>query len=225
MCHSITTAWLQLLRYAGCTVSRCCTAYQEGDKFTGLATRFTLPVHHICLNTSGSSLAAAGDEPEIKVISMSDRSAKVLRGHSAGIRGLTYDPEGEMLASASSDGTIKIWKLEDDSCVKTLAILESRADALFKMDWHPNGKFIAIPIGNQIHVYERDSWDLSFSFSGEDGHSKNVAMAVWSPNGEYLASVSTHGEIIVWETQSKQTLGRFKYGAFDPPYAQGCDLS
>ena len=79
------------------------------------------------------------------------------------------------------------------------------------MDWHPNGKFIAIPIENQVHVYERDSWDQTFAFGGEDGHSKPVAMAVWSPNGEYIASVSTHGEILVWETQTKQSLGRFKH--------------
>ena len=62
-----------------------------------------------------------------------------------------------------------------------------------------------------MHVYERDSWDQTFAFSSEDGHSKDVALVAWSPNGEYLASVSIHGEIIVWETQSKQTLGRFKH--------------
>lgn len=30
-------------------------------EYTGLATRFTLPVRHICFNATGSSLAAAGE--------------------------------------------------------------------------------------------------------------------------------------------------------------------
>ena len=52
---------------------------------------------------------------------------------------------------------------------------------------------------------------MTFSFGGEEGHSQPVATANWSPNGEYLASVSVAGEIIVWETSSRQSLGRFKH--------------
>jgi chromosome transmission fidelity protein 4 len=142
---------------------------------------------------------------------MLDKSAKVLRGHAGAIRSLTYDPEGDLLASASTDGTLRIWKLADSSCVIDLQVLPERADELLKIDWHPNGKFIAVPVGNTVAVYERDTWELAFSFAGEEGHSQPVTMAAWSPNGEYLASVSVAGEIIVWETQARRTLGRFRH--------------
>jgi chromosome transmission fidelity protein 4 len=180
-------------------------------KFDGLATRFSLPARHVCFNATGSHVAAAGDEPDVKVVCLLDKSAKVLRGHEGAIRSLTFDPEGELLASASTDGTLRIWQLKDSSCTKTLQVLIEREDSQLKIDWHPNGKFIAVPVGQRTTVYERDTWEVAFSFGGEEGHSRAVALAAWSPNGEYLASVSIGGEIIVWETQTKQSLGRFKH--------------
>lgn len=179
--------------------------------FESLATRFTLPVRCLSFNTTGSSLATAGDEPDIKIISLLDMSARVLRGHNGAIRSLSYDPEGDLLASASSDGTVRIWHIENETCQKSLSILPRGADNTLQIDWHPNGKFVAVPVRNQVIVYERDSWDELYTFSGDEGHSREVSLAVWSPNGEYLASVSINGEIIVWETQSRQTLGRFKH--------------
>lgn len=93
-----------------------------------------------------------------------DKSAKVLRGHDGAIRSLTYDPEGDMIASASTDGTVKIWQLMDDTCVKTLSLLNNGDDSTLKIDWHPNGKVIAVPVSRKVEVYERDSWDLLYSF-------------------------------------------------------------
>ena len=49
--------------------------------------------------------------------------------------------------------------IESTAAFKSLGILPNRADGLFQLDWHPNGKLIAIPVKNQVHVYERDSWD------------------------------------------------------------------
>jgi len=184
---------------------------KDEAKFDGLATRFSLPARHVCFNAAGSHIAAAGDESDIKVVCLMDKSAKVLRGHEGAIRSLTFDPEGELLASASTDGTLRVWSLKEGACIKDMSILPERDDSQLKIDWHPNGKFIAIPVGNRTTIYERDTWEMTFSFGGEEGHSQPVATANWSPNGEYLASVSVAGEIIVWETSSRQTLGRFKH--------------
>eukprot|EP00040_Diaphanoeca_grandis_P005605 m.33649 g.33649 ORF g.33649 m.33649 type:complete len:1140 (+) comp16851_c1_seq1:87-3506(+) len=189
--------------------------YTKGNpkqcKFESICTRFTLPVKHVCYNATGSTIAAAGDDAEIKVVSLINMSAKTMRGHDGAIRSLTFDPEGVFIASSSSDGSVRVWNLSDATCTKTLSILPRSADSLFKMDWHPNGKYIAIPVKNRVCVYERDSWDEIFSFGGDEGHNKDVVIAEWSPNGEYLASVSSNGEIIVWSTNDRQTLARFKH--------------
>lgn len=176
-----------------------------------IATRFTLPVRNVAFNAFGSALAAGADDGEVKMISLQDMSAKSFRGHDGAIRSVSFDPENDMLCTASTDGTVRIWSIKEATCIKTLPILNRGQDDTYVLDWHPNGKLIAIPIKNQVHVYERDSWDQLYVFGGDEGHSQEVTMAVWSPNGEYLASVSASGEIIVWSTMERQTLGRFKH--------------
>lgn len=34
----------------------------------------------------------------------------------------------------------------------------------------------------------------------------NVALVSWSPNGQYLATVGTDGQVIVWEAKSRQDI-------------------
>jgi chromosome transmission fidelity protein 4 len=150
-------------------------------------------------------------ETDIKVVSMLNMSHRTFRGHEGAVRSLSYDPDGDLLASASSDGTVKIWTIEGETCTQSLSVLPRGAASTLRIDWHPAGKLLAIPIGTKVVVYERDSWDELYSFGGDEGHTKEVSIACWSPNGEYLATVSINGEVIVWETKKRQSLGRFKH--------------
>lgn len=142
---------------------------------------------------------------------MLNMTSRTLHGHEGAVRSLSYDPDGDLLASASSDGTVKIWSVEEEKCVTSLSVLSRGAASTLRIAWHPAGKLLAIPIGSRVVIYERDSWEDLYSFGGDEGHTKEVSIARWSPNGEYLATVSINGEIIVWETQKRQTLGRFKH--------------
>lgn len=57
---------------------------------------------------------------------MHDSSVKkrVLKGHSGAIKALAFDPLREYLASAGSDGTVRIWNYSDkDQEVASLDIL------------------------------------------------------------------------------------------------------
>ena len=45
---------------------------------------------------------------------------KTLSGHSAGVAGLAFSPDGKYLASASADGTIKLWHVERAQDILTL---------------------------------------------------------------------------------------------------------
>eukprot|EP00051_Salpingoeca_urceolata_P016320 m.215900 g.215900 ORF g.215900 m.215900 type:complete len:1114 (+) comp18647_c1_seq1:271-3612(+) len=183
--------------------------------FESLLTRFQGPVRSVAFNSSGSCIAASSDDMTVRVVSMLDQTVKVLRGHDGPVLDVKVDPSGELLVTSSSDGTVRFWSIAEETCLKTLDILPKSNDTsrtgLAGLSWHPRNNYVAIPVGNAVHVYERDTWDHTFSFN-KDGHTKPVSLAVWSPNGEFLASVSVDGEVMVWELgNEQQTVQRFKH--------------
>lgn len=62
---------------------------------------------------SGNNIAGAGDEDERLL-------ANELKGHRDCVNGLAYSPDGKLLASASSDGTVKLWDTSSYKEVRTL---------------------------------------------------------------------------------------------------------
>ena len=60
-------------------------------------------------------------------------------GHAARITGVACSPDGAMIASASEDGTIKIWSTNGT----LLRTLTAQTNALTAIAWSPDGSKIA----------------------------------------------------------------------------------
>ena len=45
---------------------------------------------------------------------------RTLRGHSGSIGRIAWSPDGQMIASPSSDRTVRLWDVETGDCVRTL---------------------------------------------------------------------------------------------------------
>jgi WD40 repeat protein/serine/threonine protein kinase len=55
-------------------------------------------------------LVWGGTDSTVKVSNSAAQAVRILRGHTSWIMGLAFSPDGEWIASASLDGTVKIWK-------------------------------------------------------------------------------------------------------------------
>ncbi|KAJ7390585.1 WD repeat and HMG-box DNA binding-domain containing protein 1 [Desmophyllum pertusum] len=147
----------------------------------------------------------------IKVVAVADGSQKVLKGHEAPVLSVTMDPKDQYIASSSCDGTVKIWKLEDQTCVTTLTILPKVNDArisktLCRLAWQPgNGKlFQWIKLSSFTN---RIPGEMFFNLDN-DGHSELVSIVAWSPCGNYIASASINGEMFIWKMSSQMVIER-----------------
>ncbi|HAA30868.1 MAG TPA: hypothetical protein DCE56_28195, partial [Cyanobacteria bacterium UBA8553] len=66
--------------------------------------------------------ASASADGTIKLWSVdSGQLLLTIRGHSAGIEGVSFSPNGSIIASGSADKTIKLWSADSGSLLKTLA--------------------------------------------------------------------------------------------------------
>ena len=56
------------------------------------------------------------------------------------VNGVAFSPDGERLASAGGDGTVKIWNSRTGKVIQTFA---AHTDSVVSVAFHPDGKHLA----------------------------------------------------------------------------------
>jgi len=62
---------------------------------------------------------AAGENGTIRIWPMDETqgSPRILRGHEGRVLSLTFNPNGQWLASGGADGTVRLWQIQLDSVI------------------------------------------------------------------------------------------------------------
>lgn len=118
-----------------------------------------------------------------------------LRGHDEVIHRLAWCPNGSRLASSSYDGTIRIWSLEDGTC---LTVLNGHVGHVFSVSWSPDG--LKLASGGEDRTTRIWSPDTGEILSTWHEHARAVRSVAWSPQGDEIASGSDDSTINVWNT-------------------------
>lgn len=93
------------------------------------------PVRAVAFSPRGTLLAAAGDSRVVALydVSSGDQVA-TLTGHGAWIFSLDWSDTGEYLLSGAFDGKVKVWSIEQRTCVATHTETEK---TLWSVKWLP----------------------------------------------------------------------------------------
>ncbi len=133
----------------------------------------------------------------------SGRLHGILEGHTRGVFSLTWNPDGRQLATASADGTIRVW---DFATLKETAVLEAcpcKVRSTLKvrgLDWHPGEQKLA-SCGDEGEVF---IWNLE-TLAVEralTGHRGEVFDVVWHPDGSRLATAGKDGTVRIWQADT-----------------------
>ncbi len=114
--------------------------------------------------------------------------------------------EGRMIASCSSDHTVKIWELSTGECIKTL---EGHRDVVQTLAFCPTGRLIAsgsadrtIRLWNLTENADSCRVELARNFVKVlHGHRQQISAIVFSIDGKSLASCDAES-IKVWDVES-----------------------
>ena len=128
-------------------------------------------------------------------------------GHSESVNSVAYSPDGQLLASGSSDRTIKVWR-QDGTFIKSLAIPYDSNNQLTdvrSVAISPDGSLIAAGVeqynaSTQTEFGAVQIWRISDGVLVRNftGYGAAVNAVAFSPDGQYLASGSSDRSVKVW---------------------------
>ncbi|KAI6248616.1 Meiotic recombination protein rec14 [Erysiphe necator] len=113
------------------------------------------PVRTVAFSPHGTRLAAAGDAGIIALYDVKHgEQVANFTGHSAWIFSLDWSYTGEYLLSGSSDGKVKVWSIDQRSCVTTHG---ETGKTLWSVKWLPktgrNERFVTAGASRSISLY------------------------------------------------------------------------
>jgi WD40 repeat protein len=125
-----------------------------------------------------------------------------LQGHTAPVMGANFSPDGQMIASASWDGNIKLWQPNGQE----LRTIKGHSAELWNVVFSPDGQMLAAGGSDQTvklwNINGKELYTLT-------GHTGIVGEVAFSPDGKYLASAGADGLVKLWNMQG-QELQSFK---------------
>jgi WD40 repeat protein len=118
------------------------------------------------------------------------------------VRSVAWNYNGSQLASAGSDGTVKIWT----DTGQLLQTLRGHNTSLGSVVWSPDSKRLASKDWDQnVRIWDTATWQEIMhlhchhkeSFGADNGHS-----IAWSPDGLELAAGTSEGSIVIWNSST-----------------------
>ncbi len=118
---------------------------------------------------------------------------------------VAFSPDGQRLASASADQTVKIW---DSTTGKELFALKGHAGGVSSVAFSPDGQRLASASSDQtVKIWDSATGKELFALKGHAGFVHDVA---FSPDGQRLASASNDQTVRIWDSATGKELLAFK---------------
>jgi WD40 repeat protein len=152
----------------------------------------------------GAGAQGAGAQPETPTI----EPARFLEGHADGVHGVAFSPDSKRIATASHDGTARIW---DVASAKELLRLEGHAGAVHSVAFSDDGTRVATAgADSMVMVWDAETGDL---LSMLHGHERGVVMDVAClPNG-VVVSVGQDQSLRRWDVDEERQIGAVRADA------------
>ncbi|KFK24296.1 hypothetical protein AALP_AAs69120U000100 [Arabis alpina] len=134
---------------------------------------------------SGERLVSGSDDFTVTLWeqSVSNKPKKHLLGHQQLVNHVYFSPNGQWIASASFDGSVRIW---DGITGDYITTLRRHVGCVYQISWSPDSRMLLS--GSKDSTLK--VWDIGLRKLKQDlpGHADEVYAVDWSPDGERVVS-------------------------------------
>lgn len=133
------------------------------------------------------------------------RLGETLAGHDSRVMTVAASPDGKIIASGSSDRTVRLWNTDT---FEHLATLPGHESVVYAVAFSPDGKVIASGSSDKtIKLWDVETKEIIATL---EGHKGDVLAVAFSPDGNTLASASKDDTIALWDLETNEAITTLK---------------
>ncbi len=158
-------------------------------------------VYGVAFSHDGRRVATVSADNRVRFWTTADgKNYATATGHTAQVYALAFHPSQDQLLTCSADKTVRLWNAATGKPVRQWN--QGISDALYSVDWAPDGKRFAA--GGLAKTWLL--WDASQDAPAKtvSGHPDYVYQVRFNPKGTRVATLGYAGTLIVWDLAGKK---------------------
>jgi WD40 repeat protein/serine/threonine protein kinase len=186
----------------------------ERERVNAYFHRITLAHHALAADDLGRALDLLRDCPEDLrgwewhyLMRLCRVEPLVLRDRTE-VNSVAFSPDGQFIAAACGDGTIKVWDGKTGKAVQRLDAAHS--GPVFSVAYHPGGKLLAtVGADHRVKVWDLTTREKVFSEHCDTVHNVGAAYCVaFGPGDGRQLGVGNDGAVEIWDWSNRRVESR-----------------